>query len=372
LSTTLVLVGGGHAHLSVLKLLAKHCPPKLTTILISPSNFQNYSGMLPGWIAGHYTQDQCRIDLVPLAKAANVALIIGSAVDLDAPLRRVKLKSGQEIKYDLLSLDIGSETNISWLKDLGQKLLPLKPLDDFYSSWPSVLRDARENPGYMLAVVGGGAAGVETALAAQEAFIRNNISGSVELVASDVGILPGHSKSVQKLVENFARKAGLNIHFTRGIGSVNGILLADGRHINADRVIAATSAKAANWLGNTKLKLDKDGYVMVDKFHRSVSHPNVFAVGDVCSRLDAEIHKSGVHAVRVGPILAQNLLTLATEGDLQPYKPKRKSLYLLACGPHFAVMSWGRWSAAGAWVWHIKDWIDNRFIRSFSGNSRVK
>lgn len=364
----LVLVGGGHAHLSVLRALAKSRPTGLDVVLITPSKYQNYSGMLPGWVAGHYTQAQCRVDLEPLVQAAGVRLVLDQIVGMDAARRCVGFAHGPHVEYDLLSLDVGSETDTSWLETLGDKLLTMKPLDHFFASWPRVLEAAKAKKSYKLVVVGGGAAGVEMALAAKQAFTSAGVDGQVDLVASESGLLPGHAKGVQARVQRFAEHVGLVLHFARGVGSEDGVLLADGQLLPADQVIAATGARPAVWVGLSKLGLDEHGYILVDKYHRSVSHPNVFAAGDVCARLDAVMSRSGVHAVHAGPILAENLMAIVNGGPLRPYSPKRRSLYLLSCGPRYAVASWGRWSAEGQWVWRWKDWIDRGFIRRFSEN----
>jgi len=127
----LVLVGGGHAHMATLRALAQRRPVGLEVVLVTPSRYQNYSGMLPGWVAGHYPLSACRIDLQPLAQAADVRLVPIPMAGMDAQRRCVALQDGQQIDYDLLSLDVGSETNTSWLEVLGAKLLPIKPLDSF-------------------------------------------------------------------------------------------------------------------------------------------------------------------------------------------------------------------------------------------------
>lgn len=368
----LVLIGGGHAHLSVLRALAKQRPAGLDVVLITPSKHQNYSGMLPGWVAGHYTQAQCRVDLEPLIQTAGARLVLDQIVGMDAARRCVSLAHGQHIEYDVLSVDIGSETDTSWLETLGDKLLPVKPLDNFFASWPRILAAAKAKKGYKLVVVGGGAAGVELALAAQQAFTRAGVDGHVDLIGSERGMLPGHAKGVQTRVQRFAEHVGLGLHFARGVGSDDGVFLADGQLVPADQVIAATGARPAVWLALSKLGLDARGYILVDKYHRSVSHPNVFAAGDVCARTDVAMSRSGVHAVHAGPVLGENLLAALSGSALRPYAPKRRSLYLLACGPRYAVASWGRWSAEGQWVWRWKDWIDRGFIRRFSGNPHTQ
>jgi pyridine nucleotide-disulfide oxidoreductase family protein len=366
----LILVGGGHAHLSVLRALSRERPIDVEVVLVTPSLFQSYSGMLPGWVAGHYAQADCQIDLQALVQSAGVRMVTDRIVGMDAKRRCIGLPDGKKIEYDFLSLDVGSEVDLSWLAIAGNRLLPVKPLDRFFESWPQVLSAAAGKPGYRLAVIGGGAAGVELALAARYAFTKAGVDGSVNLVVSESGPLVGHAASVQRRIVRLLAAVNVNLHRLRGAGAEDGVLLSDGTLLPADCVIAATGARAPAWLKLSGLTLDEYGYIAVDGYNRSVSHPGVFAVGDVCSRQDLAVGRSGVHAVRAGPVLAENLLAALLGGSMRTYYPSRQSLYLLACGSRYAVASWGRWSAEGAWVWRWKDWIDRGFIRRFSESKR--
>lgn len=361
----LVLVGGGHAHLSVLEALDREKPPGVETVLVTPSRFQVYSGMVPGWMAGHYGQSQCQIDLHPLAQSARTKMVPQRITAVDAGERCVRMADGRQLDYDLLSLDVGSETDVSSLEAAGEKLLPVKPLDNFFEAWPKIVDDARGKPGYRLAVVGGGAAGVELALAAQFGFSRAGVDSQVDLVVSESGFLIGHARSVKQRVARYLAQAGVIVHYLQGTGTGAGIMLSDGTPLPADRVLAATGARAPRWLSPSGLKLDACGYIAVDEFYRSESHGEVFAAGDVSARQDVAVGRSGVHAVYSGPVLAANLLAAIQGGPMRTYLPRRQSLYLLACGPRYAIASWGRWSAEGKWVWHWKDRIDRAFVRRF-------
>jgi pyridine nucleotide-disulfide oxidoreductase family protein len=362
----LVLAGGGHAQLSVLEALARGNPAALETVLVSPSRFQIYSGMLPGWMAGHYSEAQCRIDLVPLAQAAGARMVAQRIVALDAALSRVELEGGQSLEYDLLSLDIGSEIDVSSLETAGERLLPVKPLDEFFKAWPRVMEDARAKTGYRMAVAGGGAAGVELALAARHAFTQASFDARVDLVVSAAGLLEGHAAQVRRSIARILATAGVIVHNQQATGAQAGVILSDGSLLPADCVIAATGARAPRGISITGLALDANGYVAVDEYYRSTSHRNVFAAGDVSARQDIQVARSGVHAVHAGPVLAGNLLAALQGGALRTYKPRHHSLYLLACGPRYAVASWGRWGAQGKWVWYWKDWIDRGFVRRFA------
>ncbi|MDZ4729522.1 MAG: FAD-dependent oxidoreductase [Xanthomonadales bacterium] len=363
----LVLAGGGHAHLSVLQALAEREISGVEVVLVTPSEFQDYSGMLPGWIAGHYALPQCQINLQHLVQSGNVRMVTSEIADMNADQRCVRLADGQRIEYDLLSLDTGSEIDTSLLELTGDKLLPAKPLAEFFSAWPRILSQATDQPSYRLVIVGGGAAGVELALAARHAFKLAGIDRRVELVVSEGGLLEGHAHGVKRRVMRFIDSVNIVVHRLSAVGTPEGVLLADGTHLPANRVIAATGKRAPCWLKMSKLKLDEAGFIAVDGQQRSLSHSNVFAAGDVCARQDMVVERSGVHAVHSGPILAANLRVTLTDGTLKTYRPRRHSLYLLACGPQYAIASWGPFSAEGKWVWRWKDWIDRRFVERFSG-----
>ncbi|MFZ1811226.1 MAG: FAD-dependent oxidoreductase [Candidatus Nitrotoga sp.] len=358
----LIMAGGGHAQLSVLKTLAQKSLG-IDAVLITPSPYQIYSGMLPGWIAGHYSLSECRIDLRPLAASAGARLIFAQVVGIDAKRCRISLSDGMHLDYDGLSLDVGSEADLSLLEVAGERLLPIKPLGNFVQRWSAILNAASQQDHYRLVVVGGGAAGVELAFAVQYAFAtRRCKQASVALVASEGGILPGHASGVKHRVRELLGQRGIMLYQAQAVGTLEGVALSNGQSLFADCIIAATGARPPAWLRNSGLALDEQGYVLVDAQHRSISHFNVFAAGDVCMRSDIQLAHSGVHAVFAGPVLAHNLIAAINGRILKSYWPRKKSLYLLATGPKHAIASWGAFSAQGHWVWRWKDWIDRRFM----------
>lgn len=365
----LVLAGGGHAHLSVLADWARHPPAGVQTTLVTPERYQYYSGMLPGFMAGHYALEECRVDLVPLAERAGVQLVLAKVVALDAATSQLTLSDGAQLQFDWLSLDVGSAVQTQGLDALGATFLPAKPLASFFARWPQVLADAHAKSASAVAVVGAGAAGFELALAAAHAF-RGTCS-RVHLVGSEVSFLADHAPKVRSRALAWLRKAGVQWHAQRAMGVVppgeeqGGIALANGAVLRCNTVIATTGAKALVWLADSGLATDAHGFVAVNAQHQSTSHANIFAVGDCCARADAAIQRSGVHAVRAGPIVAHNLRAATMGGTLQAYQPRKRSLYLLACGPQHAVASWGGLSAEGTWVWRWKDHLDRGFLWRF-------
>ncbi len=357
----LLLLGGGHAQLAVLRALARTRPAGWRVTLVTPRPVALYSGMLPGWMAGHYRLAQCGIDLRPLVQAAGAELRLDEAVAIDAERGHVALRDGATLGYDRLALDIGSAIAVEALgppavrRELG--VLPVRPIAAFADGWERIVAQAAGRPDFALAVLGAGAGGVELAFAA-----RQRLGCKLLLVGGDDGVLPGHADAVRRCAAHWLQQRGITVLAGPARAWDGGLRLADGRLLQADALIAATGARAADWLADTGLALNAAGQVRVDAGQRSVSHPAVFAAGDVCQRDDGRLSASGVHAVRAGPVFAHNLLASMADAPLRHWTPRSTSLYLLSTGPRHAVLSWGRIGVAGDWVWWLKDRIDRGFI----------
>ena len=365
----LVLAGGGHAHLHVLKSLAADQWPGIEVTLISPYHRQIYSGMVPGWMAGHYSLAQCAAVLDPLLKAGRVRFIQDSVTGLNANRRIIHTMQSGDVTYDALSLDTGAQVDTAGLEATGATLLAIRPLENFVVDWTRQVDIFKQQGKASLAVVGGGAAGVELALAAayRLALELGNANIKVTLIAGS-GLLPGHGPSIVAQVTNTLTQRRIEVVKDYAAGYSQGLQLSDGKVIPADCIIAATGVSPAPWLAESNLELAQDGFIAVMDGQQSVSHPEVFAAGDVATRIDAPHAKSGVYAVRAGPVLATNLNRVLMGHAPMSYHPQKRSLYLLATGPKEAIMSWGGFSAKGHWAWTWKDWIDRRFMRQYDLN----
>lgn len=362
----LLLAGAGHAHLQVLKSLAARRRRDVEVVLVTPHLRQMYSGMLPGWIAGHYALAECAVRLEPLLRAAGVRLVQDSVAGMDAGRRVARCAEAGEIGYDVLSVDTGAELNASSLAATGAALLPVRPLEAFVVAWDRQAERFLRAGRATVAVVGGGAAGVELALAIRHR-LAHRLGGDkarVTLVAGG-GLLAGHGAAVVARAEAALKQYGVDIARSHAAGAPAGLLLASGEELAADCIVAATGAAAPGWTKDAGLALDGRGFLAVGDGQRSISHAEVFAAGDIASRTDAPHARSGVYAVRAGPVLSVNLQRTLEGRPLAAYRPQRRSLYLLATGPKEAIASWRGLCFAGKWVWRWKDRIDRAFVARF-------
>lgn len=355
----LLLLGGGHAHLEVLRQLAEAPMASAKVTLVSPNVRQVYSGMLPGWVAGHYGLDDFVIPLAPLAQRAGVTLIDGMAVALDAKARRVTLANGDTLDCDVLSLDTGSVPDRDAIPGAREHALFVRPFEQFIRLWVSMLELAAQRS-LNVVVVGGGAAGVELSMAVAH---RLGSGVRVALVTGGGAPLCDYPEAVQVRVRRALKKCRVTVFEDRCVGIRRGqLLLAQGMRLACDAPLLALGGHAPPWLADSGLALDENGFVLTGPTLQSHSHPEVFAAGDLAVRPDAPRPHSGVYAVRAGPPLALNLRRFMAGGELVQHQPQPRSLNLLSCGEPAAIASWAKLSVQGRWVWKWKNRIDRGFV----------
>lgn len=359
----LLLLGGGHAHVHVLRELAREPMPATQVTLVSPFPRQLYSGMVPGLVAGHYAVDDCVIPLPPLASAAGVTFVQASATALDTGARCVSLSNGDCLGYDTLSLDTGPVMPTGVVTGADEYAWPVRPIETFIARWQALLDQHTGELAGSLVVIGGGAAGVELAMAFK---YRLGSAVAVAIVTGGGPVLGGQSGGLQRRATRALKRCGVTIFddVCEQIGATC-LQLKSGLELACDWPILCIGAAAAPWLAGSGLQCNPQGFVETGPTLQSVSHPQVFAAGDVATRRDVSHPKSGVYAVRAGPPLAANLRHFMAGGELQTYQPQQHSLALLACGEQRAIASWNRWSFEADWVWRWKNHIDRRFVEKY-------
>ena len=377
----IVLVGGGHSHVVVLKNFAMKPMAGVRLTLICTDTHTPYSGMLPGYVAGHYDYDAVHIDLGKLCAFAGARLYKAEVTGIDRTAKRILCQGRPAVDYDVLSINIGSSPRVHGVLGANNYATPVKPIAQFNERWLALL--ARSESPLNVAVVGGGAGGVELLLAMQHR-IKN---ASFSLFTEGASILPTHNAAVQQRFANVLAQRGVAVHLNAAVTRVaqnqsltqlhvgQGVTL---QTFNFDEVMWVTGAGGAAWLANAGLALEARGFIEVNDCLQSITDPNIFAAGDIAHMVNHRLEKAGVFAVRQGMPLAENLRRTIAGVALKPYHPQTRWLALISTGNQQAVASrgalWGLFTAlgvgglnaTGAWLWRWKDWIDQRFMRRFS------
>ena len=371
----IVLVGGGHSHVIVLKKFGMKPIPGVRLTLICTDMHTPYSGMLPGYVAGHYDYDEVHIDLSRLCVFAGARLYRDEVIGLDRVSQKVLCRNRPPVPYDELSINIGSTPQLASVPGAAEHAVPVKPIQRFNDRWLALLKRVQNHPGKTtIAAVGGGAGGVELLLAMQwrlrnelRKLNRNPDELAFHLFTASATILPTHNTGVQRRFETVLRQRGVTLHQKAEVTQVEAgrLTTAGGQTVEADEVVWVTRAGGAPWLRQTGLKLDDEGFIEVKDTLQSLTDPHVFAAGDIASMVNFKLEKAGVFAVRQGPPLAENLRRAVAGAPLQVYHPQRSWLALISTGDKYAVASRSWVGFAGDWVWVWKDWIDRRFMTKF-------
>lgn len=359
----IVLLGAGHTHALVLRRVsevARRHDARVT--LVSGESQVPYSGMLPGVVAGIYKKRMIMIDAKQLADDHGVTFIHENAEGIDLSLRQVRLESGSTVSYDNLSINVGGDCT-GVISEEGGNVMPVKPVAPFLD-WLDKWQDLK---GATCAVVGGGVAGVEVALAVDARLRNRGRVGGVYVVGRNQRMIP-HMPRLARVIRKKLVKRGIStLQGVAAKSAMPGVLrLADGSEHLADYVIVCTGVRTWKGLAESGLEVDGRGCVVVNRWLRSVSHPDVFASGDCASWYQYSIPKSGVFAVRQAQALADNLSACITGGELRPWQTSRNFLQIVNLGNRTAIAYDGGMVLQGKLVWHWKDSLDRRFMRKFA------
>ncbi|MGQ0457188.1 MAG: FAD-dependent oxidoreductase [Hyphomicrobium sp.] len=370
-----MLLGGGHAHVFVLKAFGKNPALGVRLTLIAKETAATYSGMLPGFVAGHYGLDDIHIDLERLAQYAGARMIHGAADGIDRAAKRVSIEGQPPVPYDVLSINVGVTPRVDDIAGASEHALLVKPISSFAAKWRAFEQRAlmRECPRAIVAV-GGGAAGIELVLAARHRLRTLAVGAGIDpndfsfaLVAGG-GLLPSQNDRARRLARAALFNAGVKLieHNMATRMTATSVEFSDGSQIASDCTLVSTDAAAPAWFSDLDLPRDAEGFVAVRPTLQSPADDDVFAVGDCASVIGHPRPKSGVFAVRQGPVIAENLRRRAAGRPTKSYFPQLRFLSLISLGDRRAIAARGGFAAAGAWAWRLKDWIDRAFVRQFT------
>lgn len=371
----IVLIGGGHSHVAVLRSFGMTPEPGVGLTVIAKELDAPYSGMLPGFVAGHYTFDECHIDLVRLAHFAGARVIHGEAIGIDPAARRVLIRDRPPLAFDLLSIDTGITPLLDGIEGAAEHAIAVKPVSSFAPRWLDLLQRALEPDGpRRIAVAGTGAAGFELSLAIRhrllaEAPKRGFDPRAFRFTLIGAGtVLPSHSPRARAYAREALHDAAIEVIENDAAVRItpSEVHLVSGRAVPTDAALVTTKAAPPAWFRDTGLPLDAQGFLSVLPTLHSPADQTIFAVGDCASVAGYPREKAGVFAVRQGPPLTENLRLVARGRAALPFHPQSRFLTLMALGDKRAIANRGSFAARGVWAWTWKDRIDREFMDRFN------
>ena len=357
----IVLAGAGHSHVAVLRRFGMRPEPGLRLTVVARETLMPYSGMLPGHVAGFYDGADIHIDVALLAAFAGARLIAQRVTGLDPKARKLLLDGRPPLRYDVLSINTGGLPGSGLAA--AEWLTPVKPIGAFLPRWQKVASALVKGP-LRIVLIGGGPGSVELALAIRARF---PVTAHCALATADDELLARHPRAARRLLARqlAARDVAVHTGFHAVRVDETQVLARDGRVLQHDHVFWATGVDAQQAFRRCGLATDENGFVAVNQYLQSLSHANVFAAGDAAAMVGQPRPKSGVYAVRQGPLLAENLRRHALRRPLRAYRAQRHALAVIGTADGGAVASRGRLWLRGRAVWRAKKWLDRRFMRRF-------
>jgi len=361
-----VLVGGGHAHLTVLLNLATYVERGHRVTLIGPSPYHYYSGMGPGLLSRIYHPQHVRFHVKKMAEDRRATFVEDKVVRIKPVQRTLDLQSGKQVTYDIVSFNTGSDVPLTGVVSEDRKsIVPVKPVFNLLQAQRFILTALKERP-MNFVVVGGGPAGVEVTANLWRLVNQNGGNATIKLIAGRklLGDLP---EKVRTLA--FSSLAGRGITTIEGnrVKKVteNEICLADGSSLPFDFAFMALGVQPSRIFSDSRIPTGAEGGLLVNSFLQSVAHPELFGGGDCISLADRPLAKVGVYAVRQNPILYHNLLAALEGREMKTFIPQKDYMLIFNMGNNRGILWKKNFVYEGRLAFLLKDYIDRRFMRKF-------
>ena len=358
----LVLIGGGHAHVSVLRSFGMKPVAGLRITLITDVLDAPYSGMLPGLIEKAWQFEDMHINLINLCQFAKARLIYAPVSDVNLAEKKISITGHPSVFYDVLSINSGAVPDLAPLSGAAEHAIAVKPISQFLSQLPEQVVDTQT-----LSIIGGGAAGVELALALRTRYSQEGSRPDIQLFARSHRLVPQAPEIVSRWLETACTEQNITIHLNAHVTGVerSKIITDDAEH-PSDHHLVVTGVKPAPWVSRLDCLLDENGFIAIRESFQLVNDDCVFAAGDIASMPAHPRPKAGVFAVRAGPVLAENIRAYLEDRPLTDYRPQDKYLAIIGCADGQAIAFRGKLAIKGRMVWAWKKWIDKRFMDRFN------
>ncbi|MFC9690095.1 NAD(P)/FAD-dependent oxidoreductase [Kribbella sp. NPDC056951] len=207
-------------------------------------------------------------------KGTGIVLRLAKVTGVNVSAKTVALDDGEELGYDTLVYALGSRVNDHGIPGVAEYAEQI-------ASRPGALklreRLAGLTAGQTVTVVGGGLTGIEGVTEIAEA--RPDLK--VALVAAG-GLGDWVSTKGQAHLRKVFAGLGITVHEHTKVARVeaDAIVTADGTAIPSDVTVWTTGFAVHPIAAATSLETLPNGQIVVDDMMASVSHPDVYAVGD--------------------------------------------------------------------------------------------
>lgn len=361
----LVLVGGGHAHLTALKNLTDYTSWGHGVTLVSPVVRHYYSGMGPGMLSGTYAPHEIRFNVKKLAEDRGARFVLGRVIRIDPEHRSLGLADGSELSYDVVSFNTGSFVPLDLVKGSTERVYAVKPIVNLLKARKAIV-DAITEGTPRFVVLGGGPAGVELAGNIWRLVHINGGTCTITLVTGGE-LLQNTPLKARRLAYASFRRREIEVREGAQVDRVEDgvVLFSNGTTISYDLVFPAVGVRPYALFRDSGLPTAPDGSLLVTRRLSCVSHPNIFGGGDCITLEDQRLDRVGVYAVRQNPVLHSNLMAALNGGEMETFIPQKVYMLIFNMGDGTGIFVRNSWVWNGKLAFMLKDYVDRRFMKKF-------
>jgi len=328
--------------------------------------------------------------LIQMLRGTRVRFLQGWVTTLDPTQQCVHVQTAdgeQQLAYDYLVNALGSSVNRQTVAGVQEYAYTLDPYGDLTTAALQAKLVAYGQDPLRVVVVGGGATGIEAATQIKGSYPHSTVA---LVTQGKVGAFKG--PTVQRHFVEALTQQQITIHEAARVIRVepDGVVLGSGK-LAADIVLWAGGFIASPLARAAGVQVNAQNQMLVDPFLRSISHPNLYAVGDAASPMEepgAPVRMSLFTAMVSGAQAAENLAALLHGQAQQPWSFAWYGQGI-ALGPHDAVglaaypsdQPWpfivrGKWAVRirGLFVWYLVAALafERRWPGSFYWNGRQR
>ncbi|WP_028785175.1 NAD(P)/FAD-dependent oxidoreductase [Thalassobacillus devorans] len=355
MTTKVILVGGGHAHLHVIRTMIEERADQVELLLISRSSFQVYSPMLAGYAEGNYTKDQVQIDLRKLCSKAKVPFIQREAAYIDTGKRKLVCKDGAVYPFDILSLDIGAKNPQKLLGENDSKDRDIfKQIDTLRESHSPL-------------IVSEDALGVELALAIQAYKRRLSKKGHVRLLGEN-RLCQSEAQWTHQKILRILKKHNVQVWEGESIQATHDdhLLTEKNNKIRFTEVFWHGRPAPGPIYERSSLPTNENGFVENLSTLQVKDHPYIFAVGDGTALGSKSKHAdSEGHAVKQGELLWKNICSSLEDTSLDEFHPQKRSYSIISTGDQEGLLIYGAVSVHNKQAWKVRSKLDQNYMNYF-------
>jgi NADH dehydrogenase FAD-containing subunit len=368
----LVLVGGGHAHLTALAGVRDTVRAGHRVTLIGPSPYHYYSGMGPGLLSGIYRPAEARFHVKKMAEDRGAAFIEDRVVLVDPVRRALVLGSGTEVRYDAVSFNTGSEVPMDLLDSTGSDVFPVKPIENLLAARRKI-REAGIGKRFRVIVVGGGSAAVEIAANLGHLGRDTGRIGGITLVSRST-VLGDFPEKARALARGTLARRG--VETIEGVAAESiadgGVRLENGANLEGDMVFVAIGIRPSPLFRDSGLPTGEDGGLLVNGYLQCVERPELFGGGDCVSLEGSPLARVGVYAVRQNRTLHRNLTAFLDGRPLRRFDPGGDYLLILNLGARTGLFRRKGIVWSGRLAFRLKNRLDTKFMRKFQVSGELR